>query len=304
MRAGRERLAALLAFVAYRIARVRRHHVERSIRRANLPAGTARGMFRELATSLVELLWVALGWLTPADVVDIPQETVDAINAARARGPVMLWCAHTSNWELLAMRAATLFPLALIVKTQGVGLADRFIQRQRARFRLHTFRPAGAMKASRAAFQRGEVVATVIDQVPASSAHGDLTSFLGAPALTDRSPAVLAKRARAHVLVIFASREVRGPGAAAERVVASLALELSPEVVRRASARELMARATEALETHVRQHPSSWLWLHRRWKSPRPRTNPISAIAPIPLSSSTSPKTLLAPKKEVIEVTS
>ncbi len=146
MRAGRERLSALLAFMAYRIARIRRHHVERSIRRAGLPDEAARGMFRELATSLVELLWVALGWLTPADVVHIPKETVDAIQAARARGPVMLWCAHTSNWELLAMHAATLFPLALIVKTQGVGLADRFIQRQRARFGLRTLRPTGAMQ--------------------------------------------------------------------------------------------------------------------------------------------------------------
>ncbi len=143
----------------------------------------------------------------------------------------------------------------------------------------------------------------MIDQVPARSAHGDLASFLGAPALTDRSPAVLAKRARAHVLVIFASREAHARGRG-QRVVATLALELLPDVVRRASARDLMARATEALEAHVRQHPSSWLWLHRRWKPAPDGTNPISAIAALQLSSSRSPKILLAPKKEVIESTS
>ena len=295
----RAALAALLAFVAYRIARVRRRHVKRSIQRAGLADDAARSVYQELATSLVELLWVAAGWLTPADVVHMPEETRGAIDAARAGGPVMLWCAHTSNWELLAMHSATLFPLALIVKTQGVGLADRFIQRQRARFGLRTFRPAGATREARAAFARRDVVATVIDQVPALAAHGDVASFLGAPALVDRSPAVLAKRARAHVLVIFASREPRDT-LARSRVRARLALELPADVVRRTSATELMAQATAALDAHVRQHPSSWLWLHRRWKL----LPPIITHA-IPATQRPPPtKTFLAPKKEVIESTS
>lgn len=257
----RAALAALISFAAYRIARIRRHHVESSIRRAGLPDGVALGMFRELATSLVELLWVSRGWLSPADVVHIPDETVRAIELARERGAVMLWCAHTSNWELLAMRAAALFPLALIVKTQGVGFADRFIQRQRMRFGLRTLRPAGALAQARSAFARGEVVGTVIDQVPTRTAHGDLVPFLGAAALTDRSPGVLAKRARAHVFVIFASRR-KG------RVHANLALALTPDDVERYSAKELISRATAELSAHVRRDPSSWLWLHRRWRLP------------------------------------
>lgn len=292
----RAMLAALISFLAHRVARIRRRHVESSIRRARLPDATASAMFHELATSLLELLWVSRGWLAPTDVVHIPDDVVQRIGAARAKGPVMLWCAHTSNWELLAMRAAALFPLALVVKTQGLGLADRFIQRERARAGLRTILPAGALAEARASFTRGEVVATVIDQVPASRTHGDAAMFLGAPALVDRAPAVLARRVGAHVFVIFASRDARG------RVVATLVMDLAPDVVTESAPKALMAHATAALEAHVRAHPSSWLWLHRRWRMTL--DDGRNGMARDEAPSSAAPSSFLHAQKEVIESTS
>jgi KDO2-lipid IV(A) lauroyltransferase len=253
----RRMLAAALAFVAFRLVRVRRAHVEASLRRAGLSG--ALGVYQELATSLTELLWVSFGWLTPSDVVKIPADTAREIAAAREHGPVMLFCAHTSNWELVAMQAASLFPLSVIVKTQSVGAADRFAMRLRARFGVGTIGTAGAAQATRSAHARGDVVATVIDQVPGRSVHGNVMPFLSAPALVDRSPAVLAKRAGAQVFVIFAARE-HG------RVQTRLVVTLDRQMVQRLPARDLMATATAALDAHVRAFPSSWLWLHRRWK--------------------------------------
>ena len=263
-----------VAFLAFRVLRIRRAHVEACLLRGGLLPVHAKYMYLELARSLAELLAVALKILRPDEVVDLPDETTRRIREARARGPVILFCAHTSNWELVAMHAASRFPLSLIVKAQGVGLAERVIAHVRRKNGVHAILHTGALRGVTTAHARGDVLATVVDQAPARREHGDVESFLGASALVDRAPAILAKRAKAHVFVIFASRTTPAKSSDAHArswVHAELVCSLTPADVARLSAREIMAETTRLLEAHVRRSPSSWLWLHRRWKDV-PRT--------------------------------
>jgi KDO2-lipid IV(A) lauroyltransferase len=283
------RVGLAIAALAFFVVRVRRAHVQASLERAGLcdaPAGGAGSkaawkVYRELGTSLGELLAVAAGVATPGDFVTIDDDVIARIERARVRGNVVLLCAHLSCWELVAMRAAQAFPLALVVKPLSVRATESFIRRARARAGVSAISVNGALTGVARAHARGEVVATVIDQAPARREHGDLVPFLGAPALVDRGPALMAKRARATAFVMVSSRsdarvgprsDARvGPRSDAGRVRVEIADEISPEEIARTDATALGARATAALDAHVRAHPESWLWMHRRWKDVAPR---------------------------------
>jgi KDO2-lipid IV(A) lauroyltransferase len=96
--------------------------------------------------------------------------------------------------------------------------------------------------------------------VPDRARHAVAARFLGETALCDRSPATLARRAGATLLVVGARRE-----GASHRVFVLATLDARVETV------DAMTRAaTAALEAFVRERPRGWLWLHRRWRAPAP----------------------------------
>lgn len=243
-------LAALaLAWVFGALLRVRRRHVEGALRRAGL-ALPAMAVYRELARNVVDLVATACS-REPRLVVLSPGARA-SLARARARGPVVIAASHTGNWELAAFALAALCPVSVVAKRQGVGLADRFARALRRRFGVAVIEPRGAMACAAAALRAGRVVAMPIDQVPDRAEHGVPCAFLGAQALVDRAPFVLARRARASVLVAACEGgEVRVLG------------EVSPDDPPAAA-----RAATALLEGHVRAHPASWLWLHRRWRRP------------------------------------
>ncbi|MBK6459916.1 MAG: lysophospholipid acyltransferase family protein [Myxococcales bacterium] len=244
--------AAALGWFFGAVLRVRRRHVERALRRAGLEL-PAMAVYRELARHVVDLVGVALS-RNPTLVAFGPHARA-ALERARARGPVVIAASHTGNWELAAFALATLYPVSVVAKRQGVGLADRFARGLRARFGVAVIEPRGAFAWASAALRAGRVVAMAIDQVPDRAEHGEPCPFLGAEALVDRAPFVLARRTGAAVLVaVCEGGEVRVLG------------EVSPDDPRAAA-----RAATALLERHVLAHPASWLWLHRRWRRPPPR---------------------------------
>ena len=102
----------------------------------------------------------------------------------------------------------------------------------------------------------------MIDQVPNDERHATRVDFLGAPALADRAPAVLSAHTGAP-LVVSASRRGREGG---HELLVLRVLE-PPARASRKWIEAATAEATHALEGFVREHPSEWLWLHRRWRT-------------------------------------
>lgn len=256
------------------------------------PAASARRMYRELGSALVELLWLAGA---PASArraaiaaVAIDDASLRALDEAVARGPVLLFASHTGNWELAAAAAARLFGarsrrLFVVAKEMHDRGVDAFLSRVRRLLDVHIIHPHGAMTVARHVLQNGDVVVMPIDQVPDRTSHGMRLPFLGDVAFVDRAPATLAWRARASVLVVAAERsgEVHR--------VRVLETVFAPSDPREVSARSWIdattLRATFALDAFVRRMPHEWLWLHRRWKAPRGRcAPPVGALSPPLLS--------------------
>jgi KDO2-lipid IV(A) lauroyltransferase len=279
-------LGAALGWLAGSVLRIRRAAVLAAMDRAAVarPAREARAMYAGLGAGLFELLWLAAA--APerraralASHVALDEELERALAAACERGPVVLAASHTANWEVCAYGAARVLRasgrgLAVVAKPLSVGVFDAFCTALRRGCGLEVFGPDGALARSLGALGRGEVVAMLIDQVPERARHGVPVAFLGAPALADRAPAALAHACGATVLVVAGTRH-----GAAQRVhllaeiapappLAAGAPGAAPGALPGAWTAQATVEATAALDRFVRAHPSSWLWLHRRWRAP------------------------------------
>ncbi len=285
------RAGAVVGWLAGSLLQIRRAAVVSAMRRASIgdPPGEARAMYAGLGAGLLELLW--LGGARPARRAAILRAHVrldddldEALRVAGARGPVVLAASHTANWELVAYGAAQVLSargvrLAVVVKPVSVGVFHAFCTNLRRACGLELIAPDGALRAARRLLVAGDVVAMPIDQVPDRAQHGVSVAFLGAPALADRAPAVLARSVGATLLVVGATRD-----GCTQR--AHLLAEIPPPRETAASITEATREATRALETFVRRNPSAWLWLHRRWRAPLElRTKP----APAPLVATGQP---------------
>jgi KDO2-lipid IV(A) lauroyltransferase len=244
--------------------RVRRAHVERSMERAGVaaPAEAARGMYRALGTSALELLWLAGEKRDPSALVRFDATAREALGDARRRGAVIA-ASHTGNWDLAACAVASRAPLLVVTKHLSVRFVDAFWQRARAGYGVSLAPAAGAFARGMRHVASGGAVAMMIDQVPMRRAHAVQAPFLGQTAWVDRAPAALAARSGAPLIVSAARRDDRGV-----QEIHALDVIAPPARAGREWIDAATVRATAALERFVLQNPTEWLWMHRRWKPP------------------------------------
>jgi lauroyl/myristoyl acyltransferase len=261
------RLAAPVAFVAACVWRVRRAHVERSMRTAGVPSPrcAAGAMYRSLATSALELLWMAGRPSTRLDAIAVIEpRSRAALDRARSAGRgVVLAASHTGNWEIAAARLAEEIEMLAVTKELRVRGFDGFATRARTGRRVRMAHAGTIVARSRETLRAGGAVAMVIDQVPLARRHGVPCDFLGAPAWVDRGPATVAARSGAPFVVTAARRNGDGT-----HTLTVLDVHEPPARAGRAWVERVTLDATRALERFVLENPSEWLWLHRRWAMP------------------------------------
>jgi KDO2-lipid IV(A) lauroyltransferase len=270
----------VIGAIAGSALRIRRAHVLSAARRAGLsdPRAIARGMYASLGTALVEFLWLSGRGSAPASLVTFGRGAKAVLKKREktigARGMVIA-TAHTGNWDLVARAAASELPLTVLSKRLRVGWLDRFWQHERSRWGIELLHGAGSFRGAAVALRRGRSVALLIDQAPDRSTTVSSASFMGQNVLCDLMPALLAARTGAPLVLALGYR--RGDGAHAVDVPLVLDPPVTPS---RAWVEDATRRLNDALESFVREHPTQWLWLHRRWKSAPPRPPRRVAAAP------------------------
>jgi KDO2-lipid IV(A) lauroyltransferase len=256
-------LGSLLGWLAGSVLRIRRTHVEASMRAAGVaqPARQARAMYRSLGISVFEFLWMALRGRRALAGVRIEPGSRALWEQALAGGRgVVVAASHTGNWDLSACAIARDVELLVVTKRLSVRWLDRFWQSTRAKLGIRLTDAAGALGRAREMLRRAGAVAMMIDQVPAAS-HAIPVAFLGQPAHADRAPAVVAAAAGVPIVVAASRRDPSGG-----HVLHVLAVLTPPPRPSRAWIDEATRRATRELERFVLQYPDQWLWMHRRWK--------------------------------------
>jgi KDO2-lipid IV(A) lauroyltransferase len=263
-----ERLPArgwALAWLVGGVFRLRRRHVREAMARAGVDPGLAPAFYRSLATTVLETLWLAAAPRDLAPHVVFERSSLEAFEAARARGRgLVLAASHTGSFDLAACAVARLAPLLVVTKHLKPAALDALWQQGRAAYGVRPVDPAGALRAALPHLTRGGAVAMMIDQVPGRAAHGIACEFLGRTALVDRAPATLAARAGAPLVVPAQRRLADG-----RQELLVLGVLEPPPAADRAWIEHATRRATSLLDAFVRAHPTEWLWLHRRWREPR-----------------------------------
>jgi KDO2-lipid IV(A) lauroyltransferase len=263
---GRTALGRAIGWFAGSVLRYRRAHVEQAMRRAGIPdvRACARSMYRALGVSMVEVLSLGASGGAKARV-RIEPASLARWQAARAMGRgVVIAGSHTGNWDLAACAMAEQTEILVVSKRLSLRWLDRFWQATRAVRGVQLAYTPGAFAAARRVLRSGGAVVLMIDQVPLSTRHGSEVEFLGHPALTDRSPAMLATVRGAPLVVAAARRDPSGV-----QVLHVLDVLVPPQGAGRAWIEWATAGATRALDGFVRAYPDQWLWLHRRWGAAR-----------------------------------
>lgn len=193
----------------------------------------------------------------------------DRVRDALASGRgVLFLTGHMGAWELtpFCLRLSGSPPVNFLVRPIDNPRVERLADAYRTRCGNRTIVKRDAARPVLAALRGGEMVGILAD-LNTLDHEGVFVDFFGTPASTTTGLAVFALRTDAVVLPGFSYWDP---------VERRYALEFYEpvEVVRTGSkdedVRENTARFTKVVERFVREHPSDWLWIHKRWKTRPP----------------------------------
>lgn len=218
-----------------------------------------REHYRELGRVAVEYARLPeLARAAPGEVVaEVRGDEHLVSSLARGRGVVVV-TGHFGNFELAGAVMAQRHPLHFVVKPQGNPEVDRWVVARRRATGVGVI-PMQHLRRILDALRDNQVVAMLADQD--AGPRGRFVPFLGRPASTAAGPARVAIAAGAPLVTAFTHRGADGR----HTVVMEEPIETAGATVD-----DLTRRHVERLERWVRLRPASWLWLHRRWKTPPP----------------------------------
>lgn len=222
-----------------------------------------RDVWDNLGRTVAELPHVALLRRTDAGPGWEASGAAIAEAAAASAGPVILFSAHTGNWEMLpAMAAHFGIALSSFYRAASNPLVDGVIGDLRMRAvgaEVPNF--AKGSKGARGALAhlgRGGRLGMLVDQ---KMNDGIAAPFFGRMAMTAPAAAAFALRFRCPLIPAHVQRL----GPARFRLVVEPALTLPDTGDRQADIATLTTAMNATLERWIRDRPGEWLWLHRRW---------------------------------------
>lgn len=178
------------------------------------------------------------------------------------RGAILV-TGHYGSFELMGHLIAALgFEIVSVMRPLDNRYLNDFLVQTRKAVGLALLDKKGAIKHSEDILNRGALLAFIGDQD--AGRKGTFVEFFGRPASTYKSIALLAMTTGAPIVVGYARRQ--GDRAhyeiGVQRVIRKEEWETQDDPMR-----WLTQAYTSAIEASVRDEPSQYLWIHRRWKS-------------------------------------
>jgi KDO2-lipid IV(A) lauroyltransferase len=228
--------------------------------------------YRNLGETLAEIFW-GFGATAEQFTGRVIIENRDLVERyVTERRSVLLLTAHMCNWEWLLPAGGAQFgiPIDTVYKPLRVTALDDFVREARSRFGgkpipMHSFlfelmRRAGQPRA----------YAMVADQTPLRKSDKHWTRFLNQDTAFFVGADKITKFLEAPVVYVAMQRERRGRYRVRLHVLAEPPYDPDAEL----PIMELYARK---LEEEIRAQPADWLWIHNKWKYPKPADADVSA---------------------------
>ena len=175
--------------------------------------------------------------------------------------------AHVGNWEVGArgLKSAGGLPLRVVARQLDNPAINSIATSARGGSPV-LIRKRGGMRDMLRAVREGKWVAMAVDQN--AGYHGEFVPFLGVPASTFPTAAVLAQRLQ---VPIYTGVCLAQPGM---RYGFEIHVERVPPVPAEGDIRPTLLHIHERLERHIRAQPEQYVWCHRRWKTRPPQAQP------------------------------
>jgi KDO2-lipid IV(A) lauroyltransferase len=228
---------------------------------AESPDEIIKESFRNLGRSFIEIVKIYYGRGNR-----IVEETVikgmENFENARAKGKgVIFITGHCGNWELMAIASSFKgVPASVVARPLNNPYLNKLLETARARFGNRIVYKRGALRGMISTLKGGGCIGILMDQAVLPD-EGYVIDFLGRGAWTTKVPALIARKTGAPVLPAF----IRRAGKAHEITIYP-EVTLSPNVGREDAAKDDTREFSSFIEEYIRENPSQWLWLHRRWK--------------------------------------
>lgn len=191
---------------------------------------------------------------------------IERVAEALARGKgAICYSGHFANWELMAFGGARLFSAeGEVYRPVNNPYVDKWLVAQRRKNGPVDQIPKGPGGTRRlfTLLRRGQLVCLLADQ---KTNEGVPVPYFGREAMTTPAPAAMALRLGC--ALVPASIERLGGARFRCRVHPPLDFVASGDYER--DVIDLTAALTRQLEHVVRERPSQWLWIHRRWPTER-----------------------------------
>jgi KDO2-lipid IV(A) lauroyltransferase len=225
-----------------------------------------RKCFDNLATGMFEML-ILHRWnceYIRSLIVNF-EEMERLIKDTKNKPGSVLITGHVGNWELLAASYARHGgQMHVVGKRMKEEDFDSFLTNIRGASGLSVLYSDSSPKQMLGALKKGESIGILPDQ-DITEIDGIFVDFFGIKAYTPSAPAKLAMSARTKIYIITLVRE-------GEKFRLLLDGPIMPKKCKGKEEREkeierLTSEWSLSLENMIRQYPSQWVWMHRRWRN-------------------------------------
>ncbi len=293
-------LARFLAWLSWRVLRIRRSVVEENLAHA-FPELTpherdrmALEMWEHIVLMMCEVAHVPrklheTNWREYVHISDADMSTF--LRYLMDPRPLVTVSGHFGNFEVAGILGGLMgFPSFAVARPLDNPWLDRFVNRFRQRTGQFILPKRGSAKQIDALLQVGGTLMLLGDQ--AAGPKGCWVEFFHRPASCHKAVALFSLVNRAPMMLSYCRR--RGRPMQFELGITAV---FDPQVDETSGVQSLTQWYSDHLEQMIRQAPGQYWWLHRRWKS-RParrrriRRDPASrAATPPPHRNQKTPKT-------------
>lgn len=256
---------AFARFLGPRIAVSRRaeENLKRAMPELSAPQRQAiiADMWENLGRTFAE--YAHLDWFhSTGDDAQITVEGEEHFREAIARGDgVIMVSGHFANWELLLIGARQRgFRGGTVYRPLNNPYVNAYIERQRRLYALDEQIPKGGEGVRRiiSVLKNKGILGMLIDQ---KMNDGLPVPFFGIPAMTPTAAVQLAMRYGGTLVPASIRRTDK------TRFVLKVfpAIDIPRTGTRNNDVRAALGELNRFLEARIREAPSQWLWLHRRW---------------------------------------
>ncbi len=247
----------------------------RSIAIENLKAAVARGAviikatpesvikqnFRNLGKSFVEIVKIYYGsGETILKHVEI--RGIENYRKAHDKGVGVIFISgHCGNWELTGIvLSSKLTSVHGVARPLNNPYLNKIIENARKKYGNTVIYKKGALKKILMALKKNEAVGMLMDQ-SVVRVEGVVADFLGKKDHIMKIPGIIARKTGSPVLPVFIRRAGRG-----HLLEIGAEIELDKAGDYEQAVYNDTIRFSGHIENYIRNNPSEWLWIHRRWK--------------------------------------